>query len=68
MVHVCSVCLSVVSGQRIRAIYTPFSFLFNKINLGQQEYIYFFLLLIQNIDCGYSLEPRKTQIVCFEQQ
>ena len=27
-----------------------------------QEYTYFFLFLLQNIDCGYSLEPPQRRV------
>ena len=44
------------------------------INWGLQGYIFFFLFLLKNIDCGYSLEPphrggsNEYHNICFEQK
>ena len=44
------------------------------LNWGLQGYTLFFLFLLKNIDCGYSLEPPReavltsTHNLCFEQK
>ena len=39
------------------------------VKLGYAGVYLFFLFLLQNIDCGYSLEPpRRTHNLCFEQK
>ena len=38
---------------------TPLNPTFIQQNWGLQEYILFFLFLLKNIDCGYSLEPPR---------
>ena len=47
------------SGKPVREIYTPFKPLFYIVKLEYTGVYLFFLLLLQNIDCGYSLEPSR---------
>ena len=39
--------------------FDPFKPHFNVVKLGLQGYTLFFLFLLKNIDCGYSLEPPR---------
>ena len=45
------------SGKHVRAMNTPL-----KVKLGYAGVYLFFLFLLQNIDCGYSLEPPRRGI------
>ena len=48
------------SGKQVRAIYTPLHPTFyNKTGYRRGIQYLFFLFLLQNIDCGYSLEPPR---------
>ena len=40
-------------------ILTPLNPTFIQYNWGSQGYTLFFLFLLKNIDCGYSLEPPR---------
>ena len=51
--------LSYPSGKHVRAMYTPREPHFYLVKLGFAEVYLFFLFLLQNIDCGYSLEPPR---------
>ena len=42
------------SGKHVHVMYTPFI-----AKLGYAGVYLFFLFLLQNIDCGYSLEPPR---------
>ena len=50
-----------LSGKHVREMYTPLNPTFYVEKLGfAWVYLFFFKLLIQNKDCGYSLElPRR---------
>ena len=54
--------------------YDPLKPHFYIVKLGLQGYILFFLFLLKNIDCGYSLEPPRRggsdeyHNICFEQK
>ena len=53
-------CLSAkTSGKHVRAMYTPLQSHFYIEKLGYAGVYLFFLFLLQNIDCGYSLEPPR---------
>ena len=61
-IHVISLAQVVVydtmtSGKHVRVIYTPLKPPFYIAKLGCAGVYLFFLFLLQNIDCGYSLEP-----------
>ena len=45
------------SEKHVRAIYTPLNPTFICGKIGVLRGIPIFLILLQNIDCGYSLEP-----------
>ena len=47
---------SFTSGKNVRAMYTPLNPTFIIVKLGFAGVYLFFLFLLQNIDCGYSLE------------
>ena len=47
------------SGKHVRAMNTPLNPTFLWKNWGMQGYTYFSYFLLQNIDCGYSLEPPR---------
>ena len=46
------------SGKHVREMYTPLYLTFI-VKLGYAGIYLFFLFLLQNIDCGYSLEPPR---------
>ena len=46
------------SGKHVRVMYTPLNPTF-KAELGYAGVYLFFLFLLQNIDCGYSLDPPR---------
>ena len=48
----------VISGKHVRAVNTPLNPTY-VIKLGFLGVYLFFLILLQNIDCGYSLEPPR---------
>ena len=52
-------CNFFTSGKHIRAICTPLKPHFYIAKLGYAGIYLFFLFLLQNIDCGYSLEPPR---------
>ena len=45
------------SGKRVRVMFTPLNPTFFIAKLGFAGVNLFFLILLQNIDCGYSLQP-----------
>ena len=47
------------SGKHVREIYIPLNPTFFIVKLGFAGVYLFFLFLLQNIDCGYSLEPPR---------
>ena len=48
------------SGEHVRVMFTPLNPTFYIAKLGFAGVYLFFLFLLQNIDCGYSLElPRR---------
>ena len=47
------------SGKRVRVMFTPLNPTFFIAKLGFAGVNLFFLFLLQNIDCGYSLEPPR---------
>ena len=47
------------SGKHAYIILTPLKPHFYIIKLGLQGYTLFYLCLLKNIDCGYSLEPPR---------
>ena len=51
--------LDVTSQKHVRVIYTPLEPHFYIVKLGYPGVYLFFLFLLQNIDCGYSLEPPR---------
>ena len=53
-------CIVYTSGKHVRAMNSPFDPTFIYIvKLGYAEVYLFFLFLLQNIECGYSLEPPR---------
>ena len=50
---------SVTSGKHVPVKVTPSNPTFNIVKLGYAGVYLFFLLLLQNIDCGYPLEPPR---------
>ena len=48
-----------LSGKHVRVMYTPYypTYTVYVVKLGYTGVYLFFVCLIQNIDCGYSLEP-----------
>ena len=48
-------------GKHVRVMYTPLNptFIQQKMPMGYAGVYLFFLFLLQNIDCGYSLEPPR---------
>ena len=51
--------VGITSGKHVRVMYTPLIPHFNIAKLGYAGVYLFFLFLLQNIDCGYSLEPPR---------
>ena len=49
----------ITSGKHVREMYTPLIPHFYIVKLGYAGAYLFFLFLLQNIDCGYSLEPPR---------
>ena len=47
------------SGKHVREMYTPLKPHFYIVKLGFAGVYLFFLFLLQNIYCGYSLEPPR---------
>ena len=47
------------SGKHVHGRYTPLNSTLIMKNWCLQGYTYFFLFFLQNIDCGYSLEPPR---------
>ena len=47
----------VTSRKHVRVMYTPLNPIFNIGKLGNAGIYLLFLVLLQNIDCGFSLEP-----------
>ena len=62
MFDVCSASLY-SSRKHVRVMYTPLNPTFVQQKWGTQWYTYFFLFLLQNIDCGYSLEPPQQAVL-----
>ena len=64
--------ISETSGKHVREISTPLIPHFYIVKLGLAGVYLFFLFLLQNMDCGYSLEPPLfltcTKNLCFEQK
>ena len=52
------------SGKHVREINTPLIPHFYIVKLGYAEVYLFFLFLLQDIDCGYSLEPPQFLQLC----
>ena len=48
--------------------FDPFKPHFYIVKLGCTEVTLFFLFLLKNIDCGYSLESPSTHNLCFKQK
>ena len=51
--------IAMLSGKHVRVMYTPVNPTLNRKKLGYAGVYLFFLFLLQNIDCGYSLEPPR---------
>ena len=63
----CDVIKCISSGKHVRKKHTPLKPQFYTVKLGFAGLYLVFLFLVQNIDCGYPLEPlRRNQ--CFEQK
>ena len=57
--YYCNILLFFISGKHVREMYTPLKPHFYLVKLGYTGVNLFFLFLLQNTECGYSLEPPR---------